>query len=138
MTYIAKLVRIPSLFKDFKEWMDGKVNQETQKLTRQMLILNSLVKITPKELKEESKNITERRIKKITESAVLENTSSYASVLNVTEVKRTDVMNENITVKECQVSRKLVFKQKKSKRKSQSRKRNRSYDANLVLTLEEG
>ena len=69
---------------------------------------------------------------------MLKNTSSYASVSNVTEVKRTDVMNENITVKECQVSRKLVFKQKKSKRKSQSRKRNRSYDTNLAVALEEG
>ena len=46
--YIDELVHIPCLFKEFKEQMDEKINQEMKDLIRQMLFSNQLIKTTPK------------------------------------------------------------------------------------------
>ena len=48
INFINKLVQILRLFQEFRKLIDVKINLELEELTKQMLILNSLIDITPK------------------------------------------------------------------------------------------
>ena len=46
--YIQKLIQVPTLFSDFKIWMDRKLHSKVHRLQEELKLLNLSLQITPK------------------------------------------------------------------------------------------
>ena len=68
----------------------------------------------------------------------MRNKSSYASILNVTKVKKSDKVNKNSKIKEWQNNKKLAPKQKSAEKEKLNKEEENFYDTDLVITPEEG